>query len=193
MNLIQKSTPWLLLIVAVFFGATVVSAQTNGQPPVTSQMQLGEGTVFENPNPSQTFNPNPFTNPNQLTNPPSPITPITPVSPVSPTSPSTYSFTCNNSMNNLAELLSYATCLIGRGIIPLLFAVAIIAFIWGVIQYVINPASSTKREEGGKYMLWGIVALFVMISVWGLVAILTNTFFPGVDNSVMPTPPRLKQ
>ncbi len=190
MNLIQKSAPWLLLAVAVFFGAPVVSAQTNGQPPVTSEMQLGEGTIFEEYTPNQTFNPSPITNdPFSPTNP----APITPVNPVSPTSPSTFSFTCDNSMNNLAELLSYATCLIGRGIIPLLFAVAIIAFIWGVIQYVINPASSTKREEGGKYMLWGIVALFVMISVWGLVGILTNTFFPGADNSVMPTPPRLKQ
>lgn len=41
---------------------------------------------------------------------------------------------------------------------------------------VINPNNEEKRKQGKQYMIWGIIALFVMVSIWGLVAILTNTF-----------------
>ena len=49
-------------------------------------------------------------------------------------------------------------------------------FIWGVVQYVINGEEEAKKAKGKQFMIWGIIALAVMVSVWGLVSILTHTF-----------------
>ena len=81
-----------------------------------------------------------------------------------------------------AVLANYFVCIISRSIIPLLFALAIAMFIWGVIQYVINTDEEAKKQKGKMFMIWGIIALAVMVSVWGLVGILRNTF--GIENVI---------
>ncbi len=78
----------------------------------------------------------------------------------------------------ISDVVTYATCIIGSSIVPLLFILAIVAFIWGVIQYYLIGAqdSETKKAKGRDFMIWGILALTVMVSVWGLVQILGNSF-----------------
>jgi hypothetical protein len=61
-------------------------------------------------------------------------------------------------------------------------------FIWGVIQYLRNTTDPKKREEGRSFMIYGIVSLFVMISIWGLVGFLGNTF--GVSTTFVPSLPQ---
>jgi len=78
-------------------------------------------------------------------------------------------------------LMDFFTCNISRSVIPLIFVLATVSFIWGVVQYVILGAEEeAKRAKGKQFMLWGIIALAVMVSVWGLVNILTTTF--GINN-----------
>ena len=93
-------------------------------------------------------------------------------------------------ITNVSTLFGWGTCIISSAIIPLLFAAALVAFIYGVVQYVINANNSEKRKEGSQYMVWGIVGLFVMISVWGLVGVLSNTF---TLNNTAPILPQLPQ
>ncbi len=62
-----------------------------------------------------------------------------------------------------------------RTIIPLTVALALLIFLWGVLLYIKNSEDVEKREEGRQFMLFGIIGLAVMVSVWGLVQILTNT------------------
>jgi amino acid transporter len=57
----------------------------------------------------------------------------------------------------------------------LLVGLAVIIFIYGVITLIFSEGGD-KKEEGKQYMVWGIVGIFVMVSVWGLVNILINTF-----------------
>lgn len=88
------------------------------------------------------------------------------------------------------ELLKYFTCIIGSSIIPFLFAVAVLMFVWGAIKFfIIEADEESKREQGRQFMIWGIIALAVMISVWGLVAVLADTF--GIKKDWLPqvTPP----
>ena len=82
----------------------------------------------------------------------------------------------------LADLFNYATCTINSAVIPLLMSLAVVSFIWGVIQYVINSDDENKKSKGRDFMIWGILALTVMVSIWGLVAILGNTF--GINNVI---------
>ncbi|MBU0611819.1 hypothetical protein KKA39_02220 [Patescibacteria group bacterium] len=82
----------------------------------------------------------------------------------------------------LGDLFSYITCIIGRSVIPLIFALATASFVWGVVQYVINNNDEAKKAKGRQFMVWGIVALAVMVSVWGLVRIIGGTF--GIENVI---------
>lgn len=58
-------------------------------------------------------------------------------------------------------------------IVPFLYAIAFLAFLWGIYHYFINE-SDEKRKEGRKFALWSIVAFFVIFSVWGLVRLLMS-------------------
>lgn len=60
-------------------------------------------------------------------------------------------------------------------IVPILIAVAVVWFIWSVLQFMITT-DEEKKKTAKLGMVWGIVAIFVMVSVWGLVGILANTF-----------------
>jgi uncharacterized membrane protein YozB (DUF420 family) len=50
-------------------------------------------------------------------------------------------------------------------LIPVLIALALVVFFWGLVQYIRKPEIS----EGKNVMIAGILALFIMVSVWGLV------------------------
>ena len=84
---------------------------------------------------------------------------------------------CSNlNLTNVGNILQFFSCTLIRSVVPLLFTLATAAFIWGIIQYFLNPDNEEKRKAGKSYMTWGIVALFIMVSMWGLVGILSNTF-----------------
>jgi hypothetical protein len=87
---------------------------------------------------------------------------------------------------NFQELMGYATCVIQSSVIPLIFAVAIAMFIWGAVKFfIINADEEAKRQQGKQFMIWGIIALAIMMSVWGLVAIVRSTFDKS-GTSVLP-------
>jgi hypothetical protein len=44
-----------------------------------------------------------------------------------------------------------------------------LAFLWGVIQYITAGADEEKRAGARNYMIYGIIGLFVLVSVWALV------------------------
>jgi len=56
-------------------------------------------------------------------------------------------------------------------ITPLIFGLSTVYFFWGVAQFVLHDASNEKtREEGKKKIMWGIVALFVFASIYGILS-----------------------
>lgn len=85
---------------------------------------------------------------------------------------------CNSSMieEGLSGLLNYISCTLIKNVVPVILAVAMVAFIWGVIQMYINPNNEEARKKGKSYIIWGLVGLTVIISVWALVSIISETF-----------------
>lgn len=65
-----------------------------------------------------------------------------------------------------------------KSLVPLVVALTLLVFIWGIFQLV-RTNDEDARKEAIAVITYGIVALFVMVSVWGLVSILTSTFFSG--------------
>jgi hypothetical protein len=57
-----------------------------------------------------------------------------------------------------------------------LTAVAVLVFMYGAAQYIINADNSSAREEGRKHILWGIIGLFVMLVAFGILQIAAGTF-----------------
>lgn len=72
--------------------------------------------------------------------------------------------------------LTYKLTNLGNTFIQILIAFAVIWIIWNVIRYIMNAEDPEKRGQIGSAILWGIVGLFVILSIWGLVRILSNTF-----------------
>lgn len=88
--------------------------------------------------------------------------------------------------SKLQDFISYIICFINDSIIPLIFSLAVVMFIWGAVQFfVIGAGEEEKRAKGKQFMIWGIISLAVMLSVWSLVNILTVTFGFGTA-SVLP-------
>lgn len=77
-------------------------------------------------------------------------------------------------LDDFGDIISIAT--------PIVVALALLFFFWGLAMYIMNSGDEEKKAEGRNIMLWGIIALFVMVSVWGLVQMLSNTF--GVDADI---------
>ncbi len=88
--------------------------------------------------------------------------------------------------SNITSLAATITNIINGVLVPLIFAIAFLVFIWGVFQYFI-AGGEEKKKEATHLMLYGIVGFFVMVSVWGLVNILVGTF--NLNSNVPPLPP----
>ncbi|MHB0978118.1 MAG: hypothetical protein ACYC1K_01795 [Minisyncoccota bacterium] len=89
-------------------------------------------------------------------------------------------------LSNVGTLLDGLKRLVGVAT-PLVMGIALLGFFWGLAMYIFNSADEDKRKEGKHIMLWGIIALFVMVAVWGLVgfistALLGNTTTGGTVN-----------
>ena len=70
-------------------------------------------------------------------------------------------------------------------VVPLLIGLAVLVFLWGVLKYVISGADDAdKRKEARGFMIWGIVSIFIMVSVWGLVGILQSSFGVGDGSDI---------
>lgn len=68
-------------------------------------------------------------------------------------------------------------------LIPVLISIAVLIFIWGIVQFAI-AGDDTERAEGRQKMLWGVVALAVIVALWGLVALLIQIF--GLETGTKP-------
>lgn len=62
--------------------------------------------------------------------------------------------------------------------LPILISIGVIWFVWQVIKYTIS-GDGDKRDEAKSGIIWGIVGLFVILSVWGLVDFLGQTLDIG--------------
>lgn len=79
--------------------------------------------------------------------------------------------------------------IINSVLVPVLFAIAFIVFLYGVAKtYIFSHGEPGEVEEGHKLILWGIIGFVVMVSVWGLVNVVANTFgLGGVGAPPLPT------
>ena len=73
-------------------------------------------------------------------------------------------------MATISRILDFA--------IPILITVAVVYFIWGVIQYTVSQDEEAKKGARNK-IIQGLIGLFVIVAFWGIIALITNTFGVG--------------
>lgn len=68
-------------------------------------------------------------------------------------------------------------------VIAIFFALAFAYFVYGVAAYIWNPDSEEARTKGQQNMLWGVIGMLIMVSVFGIMRFLVNSI--GADPSLM--------
>ena len=69
-------------------------------------------------------------------------------------------------------------------LVPLVMSLAVLAFIYGIFNYMRKSDDPKARVEGNQFIIWGIIALFVMVSLWALVGVIQGTFFGSGTSSI---------
>ncbi len=70
---------------------------------------------------------------------------------------------------------------------PLALGIALLLFGFGVARFLFEMNSEDGRKRGRALMVWGIIALFVSVSLWGIVSVLLTAFGSDPDITCPPT------
>lgn len=91
-------------------------------------------------------------------------------------------------MQNLALFFYEVIRFIDSVLVPLIFSLAFIIFLWGVFRFFIaGGEDKEKREEGKKFVMWGVIGFVLMFSLWGIVNLIINSL--GFDTQHKPMLP----
>jgi len=97
----------------------------------------------------------------------------------------------SGTLGKVTQLVTAASNIL-KLLIPMAFALAIIYFFYGVAKYISKAGEPKAAAEGKSIMIYGVVAIAVMASLWGLVSYLQSTVGVTAGGSItVPTIPNL--
>ena len=92
-------------------------------------------------------------------------------------------------INSLNDVITVFTNLLNLAF-PVIVGLAVIFFIWSVFKYITSAGDPESRSTATGHIIAGIIGIFVIVSVWGLVNVLRNTLnlngSATVNNPVLP-------
>lgn len=77
---------------------------------------------------------------------------------------------------SIDEFLNSVNRVILNPLITLFFAIAFLVFFYGIFQFIASETADSKREEGKRKILYGLVGMFIMFSAYGLINLILGTF-----------------
>lgn len=95
----------------------------------------------------------------------------------------------NGPNSTIDGIFSWFITFLNEVLVPLIFALAFLLFLFGVFKYFFSSGAKAEdnRKEGRKFVMWGVIAFAIMISLWGIVNVLVRTF--NFDNQARPCLP----
>lgn len=84
-------------------------------------------------------------------------------------------FAQDQNITSVEGLLGRMQLLLDK-VVPFIIGLAVFVVIWGILTYISHAGEEEKRGEAKKFILWGIIGIFFMLSIWGFVNILLKTF-----------------
>jgi hypothetical protein len=86
-------------------------------------------------------------------------------------------FTINNSRPNFSgpmQFIALAQTIASR-LIPFLVSLAVLAFFWFLVMFIWKGRDSSDAQAKGRLgMFYSLVAIFVMVSMWGIIVFIGN-------------------
>ncbi len=81
------------------------------------------------------------------------------------------------------------TAIINDILVPLVFALAFLMFLWGMFKtFILGGGDEAKQSEGKQLMVYSIIAFVVMVAIWGIVNLLLGEI--GLDSTTIITAPK---
>ena len=77
----------------------------------------------------------------------------------------------------MAEMQAFINRILAGAVWPFVgfvFALAIAVFLFGLMEFVLGADNEEKRNKGKLHIFWGIIGLFIMFAVWGIISIIMN-------------------
>lgn len=97
---------------------------------------------------------------------------------------------CNQ--NKLCELITFFGSLI-QTLTGVVASLALLVFFWGLVKYIASSDDEKAKDAGKRIMVGGVIGLFVMFSVFGLVRFMQSAFgLQGDNNPQTMTPPNIE-
>ena len=92
---------------------------------------------------------------------------------------------------SIINIAVWIKCLIGAVVIPGIFMLAFVVFLWGVLKFM-RSSGQTDKQDAKQYIIGGLIGLFIMVSVWGIIRIVNttlgfNTFVPALQTDYLTT------
>jgi hypothetical protein len=76
---------------------------------------------------------------------------------------------------------------LNSSIVPFLFAIAFLVFVWNAVRYfVIGGSNETEQEKARSLATWGLAAFIIMVSLWGIVNMFVSGFGIGRSRCIVP-------
>jgi len=170
----------VVLFSLAFVAAPVLATTANsGNLPPDNSIPAPEPQLNQQDNPSVPGYYDP------VANPPAPISGSVTSAPLAPASSASQgSGAPLSKINNVNDLISRISS-IGNALIYLLVGLAVVYIVYFTVQYFIKGQKGDEsRRAAGMQILWGIVGLAIILSIWGLVNILMQTF--GTSSTSLP-------
>lgn len=76
---------------------------------------------------------------------------------------------------SVTTLMNSINRVIINPLIVFLFALAVVYFLYGLVQYFISPDNEETKKTSKQHMFWGIFGMFIMIAVFGILNLILNT------------------
>jgi hypothetical protein len=90
-------------------------------------------------------------------------------------------------LTQVGTIIGALTTNVVRALSTLFATAAMVAFFYGVVQYIwgVRDGDESRVQKGNIFLRWGLVALFVMFSVWGIVTYVQTIFGIQDKNTII--------
>ena len=78
-------------------------------------------------------------------------------------------------LSNLTTLLNSIKGLVDLAL-PIVVGLGLLGFFWGLVKFIFAAGNEVDKEKGKNLMIYSIISLFVMVSIWGLIGFIGNAF-----------------
>ena len=95
-------------------------------------------------------------------------------------------------MSGIADVMARFKAYLITPAILVVFAAGFFFFVYGLVEFLWKLNEGGDNKEGKQHMIWGIVGMLIMVSVYGILSLVTNTFGINLDNPDTSTLPDIR-